>query len=38
MSAITVQPLAVPEGSSIKFGAAVSNVDIEKLTGKTKTS
>lgn len=34
MSSITVQPLPVPEGSGVNFGAAVSNVDIENLTGK----
>ncbi|KAI0153359.1 alpha-ketoglutarate dependent xanthine dioxygenase [Pestalotiopsis sp. NC0098] len=32
MSSITVQPLPVPEGSGVNFGAAVSNVDIENLT------
>lgn len=32
MSAITVQPLSFPEGSGIKFGAVVGNVDIENLT------
>jgi hypothetical protein len=36
MSAITVQPLSFPEGSGIKFGAVVGNVDIENLTGKTR--
>lgn len=34
MSSITVQPLSVPAGSGIKFGAVVSNVDLENLTGK----
>lgn len=34
-SSITVEPLAVPEGSGIDFGASVANVDIEKLTGKS---
>lgn len=29
-----VQPIASPKGSSIDFGAVVSNVDIEDLTGK----
>ena len=32
---ITVEPIAVPEGSSITFGAVVSNVDIENLTGRS---
>ncbi|KAF7532389.1 hypothetical protein G7054_g7970 [Neopestalotiopsis clavispora] len=32
MSSITVTPLAVPETSDIRFGATVSNVDIEHLT------
>ncbi|ORY55829.1 TfdA family taurine catabolism dioxygenase TauD [Pseudomassariella vexata] len=32
MSRITVQTLVFPETSGINFGAAVSNVDIEKLT------
>ncbi|KAJ4390653.1 Alpha-ketoglutarate-dependent xanthine dioxygenase xan-1 [Gnomoniopsis smithogilvyi] len=32
MSSISVQPLSVPEGSGIKFGAVVSNVDLENLT------
>jgi hypothetical protein len=32
---ITVEPLATPKGSSFKFGATVSGVDIENLTGKT---
>lgn len=36
MSAITVQPLSFPEGSGIKFGAVVDNVNIENLTGKTR--
>jgi hypothetical protein len=35
MSSITVTPLAVPETSDVRFGATVSNVDIEHLTGKT---
>jgi hypothetical protein len=29
-----VQPIAVPEGSAIDFGATVSGVDIENLNGK----
>jgi hypothetical protein len=33
-SSITIEPLAVPADSGIKFGASVSNIDIEKLTGK----
>ncbi|KAF3019257.1 Alpha-ketoglutarate-dependent xanthine dioxygenase xan-1 [Neopestalotiopsis sp. 37M] len=32
MSSITVTPLAVPETSDVRFGATVSNVDIEHLT------
>ncbi|KAJ9155114.1 Alpha-ketoglutarate dependent xanthine dioxygenase [Pleurostoma richardsiae] len=31
-SSPTVQPLQLPEGSGIKFGAAVSGIDIENLT------
>ena len=34
MSALTVQPLSVTEGSKINFGAVVSGADIENLTGK----
>ncbi len=37
MSATTtpvVTPLPVPDGSAINFGASVSNLDIENLTGK----
>jgi len=30
---ITVEPITVPEGSGINFGAQISNVDIENLTG-----
>lgn len=33
-SKITVEPLRFPEESGINFGAAMSNVDIENLTGK----
>lgn len=33
-SKITVEPLRFPEGSGINFGAVVSNIDIENLTGK----
>ncbi|KAK0722156.1 TfdA family taurine catabolism dioxygenase TauD [Lasiosphaeria miniovina] len=32
MSAAVVQPLALPEGSQINFGASVSSVDVENLT------
>lgn len=35
MSSITVEPLSFPEGSEIKFGAIISGVDVENLTGKT---
>jgi len=31
---ISVKPIAVPEGSGINFGAQISNVDIENLTGR----
>lgn len=34
MSAAVVTPLDVPEGSKVNFGATVSGVDIENLTGK----
>ena len=34
MSSIKVQPISAPEGSQINFGAVVSGVDIEQLTGK----
>jgi len=30
----TITPLSFPEGSGINFGATVSTVDIENLTGK----
>ncbi len=30
---VTVAPLTLPEGSSLDFGASISNVDIENLTG-----
>jgi hypothetical protein len=33
-SQVTVQPIPSPEGSNIDFGAVVSNVDIEHITGK----
>jgi len=36
-SKIIVEPLRFPEDSGINFGAVVSNVDIEDLTGKTMT-
>ena len=35
MSPLTVQPLSLPEGSQVNFGAVVSGADIENLTGKT---
>lgn len=31
---ITVEPIAVPEGSGINFGAKIDNVDVENLTGR----
>lgn len=34
-SAIQVEPFTPPAGSKINFGATVSNVDVENLTGKT---
>jgi len=34
MSAAVVIPLTPPEGSKINFGATVTGVDVEKLTGK----
>lgn len=33
-SQINIQPLPTREGSDIKFGAIVTNVDVENLTGK----
>jgi hypothetical protein len=33
VSQITVEPLAVPQGSNINFGAKVTGVDIENLSG-----
>jgi len=35
MTSAIVTPLKCPEGSKIDFGATVSGVDIENLTGKT---
>lgn len=32
---ITIEPLTVQKDSQVNFGAVVSNVDIENLTGKT---
>lgn len=34
MSSITVQPMSLPEGSGVNFGAVINGVDIENLTGK----
>lgn len=34
MASLSLQPLPVPEGSSITFGAMLDNVDLENLTGK----
>lgn len=31
---VSVERLAVPEGSAINFGAVIEGVDIENLTGK----
>lgn len=33
-SQIKIEPLPVPAGSDITFGATVTNVDVENLTGK----
>lgn len=33
-SKITVEPFVVSESSQVDFGAIVSNVDVEHLTGK----
>ena len=33
-SQIKVEPISAPEGSEINFGATVTNVDVENLTGK----
>ena len=33
-SQVKVEPISVPEGSDINFGATVTNVDVENLTGK----
>ena len=35
-SQVKIEPIAAPEGSDINFGATVSNVDVENLTGKSK--
>jgi len=32
---ITVEPMAHPNGSAVDFGAVVSGVDIENLTGES---
>ena len=32
---ITVEPITAPEGSAMNFGAVVSGVDIENLTGES---
>ena len=32
---ITIEPIAHGEGSAVDFGAVVSGVDIEKLTGES---
>ena len=36
MSAAVVKPLNFPQGSNIDFGAEISGVDVENLTGKKK--
>jgi hypothetical protein len=33
-SQIKVEKISVPAGSDVNFGATVSNIDIENLTGK----
>jgi len=30
---VSVEPIAVPEGSGVNFGASISGIDIENLTG-----
>lgn len=32
---ISVEPVAVPEGSGVNFGAIISDIDIENLSGKS---
>lgn len=34
-SQVVVTPIAAPVGSAIDFGATVSNIDVENITGKT---
>jgi hypothetical protein len=34
---ISVEPVAVPEGSGVNFGAVISDIDIENLSGKQQT-
>lgn len=36
-SQVKIQPIPVPEGSGVNFGATVTNVDVEHLTGKRKS-
>ena len=36
MSSAVVTPLQFPEDSNVKFGASISNIDLENLSGKTK--
>jgi hypothetical protein len=31
---VSIQPVAMPEGSGVNFGASISNIDIEQLSGK----
>jgi len=37
-SQIEISPIPVPSGSAINFGATVTNVDVENLTGKPASS
>jgi hypothetical protein len=32
---VTVEPMAPPKGSAIDFGAVISGIDLENLTGKS---
>lgn len=35
---VSVEPIAVPEGSAVNFGASISGLDIENLTGMLSTA
>lgn len=32
---VSVEPVAVSEGSGVNFGAIISNIDIEHMTGRS---